>query len=274
MYETINVNNQTIFCGDCLEVMKELPDQSIDLVVTSPVYNIGCNYNTYDDNLSSEDYLQWMNNIFAQLHRLLKFDGALFLNVGGTCKEPCRAMEVCFEARKYFVLQNNIIWAKAITVGVADQSFGHFKPVNSDRFLNNIHENIFHFTKSGTNTIDRLAVGCHYQDESNISRWKHEDKQGPVNKRCRGNIWYIPYKTVKSKTEKFNHPAGFPEELVENCLKLQGIKNDMVVLDPFLGAGTTLVVCNKYNVKGMGVELDASYSNLARERISGKKEML
>jgi site-specific DNA-methyltransferase (adenine-specific) len=174
-------------------------------------------------------------------------------------------MQVCMAIAKNtpLILQNNIIWVKSISVN--DVSSGHFKPINSTRFLNDQHESIFHFTKTGEVHLDRLGIGVPYADKSNIERWKHDEKGGTKpDCRCRGNTWFIPYETVQKKKE---HPAGFPIGLPANCIKLAGIKPDMVVLDPFLGAGTTLLAANKLGVNGIGIELDESYCVMTLEKL-------
>ena len=89
-------------------------------------------------------------------------------------------------------------------------SRGHFKPISSQRFLNDCHEYIFHFTKSGRVEIDRLALGVPYQDKSNIARWSHTSGR---DRRCRGNTWFIPYETIQSRQKERPHPATFPVEL-------------------------------------------------------------
>jgi site-specific DNA-methyltransferase (adenine-specific) len=256
---------QTIIQGDCIEKMQELPAESVDVAVTSPPYNIGKDYKTYSDDLPHEAYLGWMEQVFVQIHRLLKPDGSFFLNIGSTCKEPHVATDVCREATKHFVLQNNIVWVKSISVlDEADwRSYGHFKPIVSGRFLNQTHESIYHFTKNGDLKIDRLAIGVPYQDKSNIDRWKHEGKV-KSDKRCRGNVWFIPYETVQSKKQ---HTAGFPVKLPEYCISLHGVRDGLVVLDPFLGAGTTLRACENLGVTGIGIELDQFYCDLAKDNL-------
>jgi hypothetical protein len=105
-----------------------------------------------------------------------------------------------------FVKQNDIVWIKVDTVdGVLS---GHFKPVTSKRYLHRAHELILHLTKFGDVVLDRLAVGVPFADKSNIKRRKHSQ-----DRRCGTNVWFIPYKTVQSKAQKFGHPAGFPVEL-------------------------------------------------------------
>lgn len=253
------IGKNTIINGDCFVEMQNMAAESVDVVVTSIPYNINLSYNTYQDNLPYQEYLDWLGKIFGEVKRVMKSNGSFFLNVAGTCKEPFKAMDVCQVARKHFSLQNNIVWIKSITVD--STSFGHFKPVTSKRFLNHQHESIFHLTKNGDVEVDRLAVGTPYQDKSNIERWKGVK----ADLRCRGNVWYLPYKTVKKKKQ---HPAGFPVELPEYCIRLHGVRDDLVVLDPFNGAGMTLLACQKLNCIGIGVDLDLDYCYIAKNNLA------
>jgi site-specific DNA-methyltransferase (adenine-specific) len=139
---------------------------------------------------------------------------------------------------------------------------GHYKPITGKRYLNQNREAILHFTHNGDVEIDRLAVGVPFTDKSNIARRGHA-----ADIHCAGNTWWIPYATVQSKAEKFDHPAGFPVELPERCIKLHGVKDGLVVLDPFLGAGTTLVAAQQLGCQGIGIEIDPTYCEVARRRL-------
>ena len=113
--------------------------------------------------------------------------------------------------RKFFVLQTTSHWVKSIALpndsGAGEISRGHFKPINSPRFLNDCHEYIFHFTPHGRTPLDRLALGVPYQDKSNISRWTHT---GGRDRRCRVTTWFIPYETIRQRAKDRPHPATFP----------------------------------------------------------------
>jgi len=254
--------------GDCIAGMKELPDQSIDLVVTSPPYNLGIGYTSYDDSLSSESYLKWSLEWASEVKRLLKDDGALFLNVGAAPAKPWMPHELALKLRDLFTLQNTIHWIKSITVEPRDGdplSVGHFKPINSKRFLNDCHEFVFHFTKFGDLPIDRLAVGVPYADKSNIARWGHTEGK---DKRCRGNNWFIPYDTIVSRKKDRPHPATFPVALASNCIALHGkAPSEMTMMDPFLGIGNAAIAAGEAGVaQFFGFELDEVYLEEACER--------
>jgi site-specific DNA-methyltransferase (adenine-specific) len=171
-----------------------------------------------------------------------------------------------------FLLQNTIHWIKSIAVEDRKgdlESHGHFKPINSKRFLNDCHEHIFHFTKSGQVEIDRLALGVPYQDKSNIARWSHSRGS---DLRCRGNTWFIPYETIQSREKERPHPATFPVQLVEWCIKLHGVSRVKTMLDPFLGIGNSAVAARRCGVKRfIGFEIDDVYLAEAKRRLEAPR---
>jgi site-specific DNA-methyltransferase (adenine-specific) len=253
---------------DCVIGMSALADASIDVAVTSPPYNLGINYGTYSDRGDRRLYLQWCREWATQVQRLLKPDGSLFLNIGSAPSNPMLPHEIVNELRELFILQNAIHWIKAISIEDREgelRSFGHFKPITSKRFLNDCHEYIFHFTKTGRVEIDRLALGVPYQDKSNIARWRHT---GGSDLRCRGNTWFVPYQTIQSRDKERPHPASFPVQLAEWCIKLHGVARAKTVLDPFLGIGNSAVAAKRCGVKHfIGFEIDEGYLAEARRRL-------
>src|SRR5204862_8018462 len=141
----------------------------------------------------------------------------------------------------------------------------HFKPNSSRSFLNDCHEYIFHFTTSGRVEIDRLALGFPYQDKSNIARWSHTCGS---DLRCRGNTWFIPYETIQSRAKERPHPATFPVQLAEWCIKLHGVARVETMLDPFLGIGNSAIAAQQCKVKNLiGFEIDEIYLSETRKRL-------
>ncbi|BAK85053.1 DNA-methyltransferase [Komagataeibacter medellinensis] len=245
--------------GDCVRAMRRMEAGSVDVVVTSPPYNIGLKYRTYRDRLAEEGYLDWMVQVAAEVRRVMRPDGSFFLNVAGSSAQPWLPFELMVRLRELFVLQNHISWVKSISVGM--DTHGHFKPVNSSRYLNRNHEHLFHLTLKGDVGLQRLDIGVPYKDKSNIVRRGHRQ-----DRRCRGDTWFIPYETVQGRAQKFHHPGTFPVRLPQMCIRLHG-KVAPVVLDPFMGTGTTLVAAVREGGQGIGIDLDTIYVNVARERV-------
>lgn len=255
------IGEQTVIRGNCLDVMARMEEASIDVVVTSPPYNLNMAYGAYDDSRTEGDYVDWIGEVASRIGLLLKPSGSFFLNITGSNSRPYIPFEVIVKLRALgWHLQNHITWIKSI--GIGSDSSGHFKPIPGRRFMHHNHEHIFHLTHTGAVSLDRLSIGIPFQDKSNIARRSH-----PRDLRCRGDTWFIPYPTVKSKSQKFWHPATFPMELPLWCIYLHG-QRPATVLDPFLGTGSTLVAAHFAGVKGIGIDIDPSYIETAKQRVS------
>lgn len=253
-------------------MLETFGDASVDAIVTSPPYNLGIRYRSYDDTMPRKEYLEWTANWVKGAARVLAPDGSLFLNVGAKPTEPWTAIDVAQAARPFLHLQNTIHWIKSIAIEKAlagaragleaDLAVGHYKPINSRRFLHDCHEFVFHFTKAGRTVLDRQAIGVKYQDQSNVGRWR----AAASGVRCRGNTWFIPYDTIQSREKDRPHPATFPPKLPEMCLRLHGLDRVGLVVDPFLGLGSTAVACAQLGVNFAGIEMDKGYLDQAVER--------
>jgi site-specific DNA-methyltransferase (adenine-specific) len=270
----VAVDGIRLYLMDCLEGMRALlPDGSVSVVVTSPPYNIGAKYGRYEDARPRKDYLHWIELVAQEVWRVLEPEGSFFLNMGNKPNDPWIAWDVANQVRPYMVLQNVIHWVKSIAIEKedlgnypnisGDVAVGHYKPITSPRFLHDNHEFIFHFTKTGRVALDRLAIGVPYQDKSNIGRWKIAQQ----DKRCRGNTWFIPYETIRSRKRQRPHPATFPVKLPEMCIRLHGLGRTRLVLDPFMGIGATALACIRLGVPCVGFEIDSDYLDWAGERL-------
>ena len=255
----------SFFLGDCVDLLADWPAGSVDVAVTSPPYNLGIAYNTFRDTMPRPEYLQWTSGWVQALTRVLAADGSLFLNVGSKPTDPWLAMDVAQAARHHLQLQNTIHWIKSIAIEKAlagarapldeDLAVGHYKPINSQRFVHDCHEFVFHLTPGGRTPLDRQAVGVRYQDQSNVSRWRAAGS----GVRCRGNTWFIPYDTIQNRDKDRPHPATFPVKLPEMCVRLHGRERVKLVADPFLGLGSTALACVGLGVDFVGFELDEAY---------------
>jgi site-specific DNA-methyltransferase (adenine-specific) len=247
-----------------------LAKESVDVIVTSPPYNIGINYQRYNDNLPKEKYIQWIENIGSIIKYVLKPTGSFFLNIGNKPTEPLLPFEVALCLGRQFKLQNVIHWIKSIAINKddigeypnihGDITVGHFKPIVSKKFLNDCHEYIFHFTNNGNTSIDKLAIGVPYQDKTNIGRWK----SAKYDRRDRGNTWFIPYQTIRKFDER-PHPSSFPTRLPEMCIKLHG--KSKLVVDPFVGIGSSAIASMKLDKFFIGFDVNKLYLDITAKRL-------
>lgn len=202
-------------------------------------------------------------------------DGSFFLNLGAAPRNPLLPHQLVLALTEGpgpgFILQNSFHWIKSITVTTtkgATVSAGHFKPINSQRFVNDCHEFVFHLTKSGTVRLDRRGAGVKYADKSNIARWKHT---GGADRRCRGNTWFVPYETIQSRANERPHPATFPVALAEQCIRIHGKGPATRMLDPFVGIGSAALAADRQQVASFtGIDIDPEYLAIARQRLAGE----
>jgi site-specific DNA-methyltransferase (adenine-specific) len=261
-----NFTPNSVYNIDCIEGMKKyLGDGDVDVIVTSPPYNLNIKYSKYNDTIPRQEYLDWIETVAGECNRVLNDKGSFFLNIGYTGKDPWVAFEVAFRLRDTFVLQNTIHWIKNISILkedagkypniVGDIAVGHFKPINSKLYLTKCHEYIFHFTKKGNVELEKLAVGVPYQDKTNIGRWKAAKQ----DLRDRGDTWFIPYETIWSADKQRPHPSTYPIKLPLMCIKLHGTERTKLVMDPFMGIGNTAIAAQRLGIDYIGFEIDESY---------------
>lgn len=251
--------------GDAIAELLKLPPESLDLVVTSPHYNVGTDYGDFKDDQPRDEYLLQMATLAVALKSRLKPEGSLFLNISGKPTDPWIAHDVANAFRPELVLQNEIHWIKSVTLDDG-RTVGQFRPLNSQRYVNACHEFVFHFTRTGNIHLDRLAIGVEHTDPSNLKRWKTAEEHGL---HCRGNCWLIPYETRQGKGL---HPCVFPETLPDWCLKLhglppEGLREGFVMCDPFNGLGASAVVAAYYGLDYYGFDLNASYLYESAEKV-------
>jgi site-specific DNA-methyltransferase (adenine-specific) len=266
---------RTFFHGDCLDLLGRLEAGSVDVVVTSPPYNLGVRYRSYEDTLPRAAYLRWTRQWIAAVARVLAPGGSLFLNVGAKPTDPWAGLDVARVARRVLTLQNTIHWIKSIAIDrdaaggaslARDLAVGHYKPINSARFVNDCHEYVFHFTHGGATPLDRTAIGVPYQDKSNVTRWAG----AAADRRCRGNTWFLPYDTIQNRDKDRPHPATFPVRLPEQCIRLHGRERARLVVDPFAGLGSTAVACVRLDVDFIGIDVDEVYLAEAARRTTAE----
>ena len=238
----------TIICSDSLIALKEMGNESVDIVLTSPPYNYGMEYDQHNDENKSEEYLEKIIDVFVECKRILKSGGRMIINIQPNYKQyfPTHHRITQRMLDEGLIWRGEIIWLKNNLKKLT--AWGSWKSPSCP-YLSYPFEFIEVFSK------DNLK---HIGDKVNIDITKDE-----FIKYVNGH-WSIAPET---KMKQYGHPAMFPEELVERCLKLFSYKGD-VVLDPFNGAGTTTFVANKLGRKYIGIDMSESYCKVAEDRIA------
>ena len=237
--------------GDCLAEMKGLND--VNLIVTSPPYNVNLGnnkykkdgYSEYDDNLPYDEYLSFMRKVFAICYEVLAKDGRMAINVGDgkNGSITTHADFITIAKRIGFIPITTIIWNKNNTSNRC--AWGSYLSAKAPSFPRGF-EYILVFGKTKT------------REQKGVSTISKEEWVEYTN-----GLWtFAPEKKQKS----FGHPAMFPLELPKRLIKMLTYEGDLV-LDPFMGCGTTGVACAELKRDFIGVELDANYYKTAKERI-------
>jgi adenine-specific DNA-methyltransferase len=248
----------TIHPGDCLSWLKTLPDASVDLVVSSPPYNIG---KEYESRRALKVYLDEQAEVLAECVRVMKASGSIFWQVGAY--SGGRGSLIPLDVRFFPILEdlgliprNRIVWIR--------QHGLHGRNKYSAR-----HEAVLWFTKSNDYkfNLDPIRVPQKYQNKKS---WKGENKGeltcNPLGKNP-GDIWI--FQNVKHNHEEQTvHPAQFPEDMIARIVLASTDEGD-VVLDPYMGTGTVAVVARDHGRSYLGAEIDAGYYSVAQRRIAG-----
>jgi site-specific DNA-methyltransferase (adenine-specific) len=239
-------NTQKLILGDCLKSMYEIESNSIDVIVTSPPYNkkglaggkikpgnqvwkkFNIDYSEYDDNLSEEDYSEWMVNILNEMMRIIKVDGSIFFNHKPRRHKNKVHLPTDFISKSDLNIYQLIIWNRLSSPNIRKD------------VLLPCTEHIYWLCKSKPKT---------YKDN--------------IDSKFNSEVWII------NPDRGNKHPAPFPKKLVETCLLLTSKEGDLV-LDPFLGSGTTAVVSDELNRNFIGIELDEKYLNITKSRLGIK----
>ncbi len=232
--------------------MKEIPDNSLHLMVTSPPYNVS---KEYDEDLSLKEYLQLLRNVFTETYRVLVYGGRACVNVANLGRKPYIPLSDHISQMMIdigFKMRGEIIWAKGAGAGVS-MAWGSWQSA-SNPVLRDTHEYILVFSKG---VFDR----------------KKGDKENTITKEqfmeWTKSVWTMNPESAK----KVKHPAPFPLELPYRLIQLYTFKGD-IILDPFMGSGSTAIAALKSERKYVGYDVDLEYIKIAEERITPYKQQL
>lgn len=244
-----------VYPGHCLDLLKSIPDESLQLVVTSPPYNIG---KEYEKRLQLDVYLQQQAQVIAECVRALSPQGSLCWQVGNYVDSgaiiPLDTVLYPIFSESGLRLRNRIVW--------------HFEHgLHCSRRFSGRYETIVWFTKSEDYVfnLDPVRVPQKYPGKKHFKGPKAGQYScNPLGKNP-GDLWVIP--NVKSNhVEKTDHPCQFPVELIERFVLSLTNEGDLV-FDPFLGTGTSIIAAIRHNRRGVGAEIVPKYVELARERV-------
>jgi modification methylase len=217
--------------GDCLEVMKQLPSESVDLVLTSPPYNLGNTHHTgnkrhkaYEDNLPEKDYQEWQVKVLQESYRVLKETGSLIYNHKNRIKQGVQISPYEWLFKTDFIIKQEVVWFNG------SQNFDkiRFYPMT---------ERVYWLAKSPKT---KLFNAINHHDLFGKEDWKAVGTKG-------------------------QHTRAFPEKMVSDFLLC--FPEAEIVLDPFMGSGTTGVSCKGLNRSFIGIEKNPEYFEIAKERI-------
>lgn len=224
--------------GDCLEVMKELPDESVDLVVTSPPYNIGNSQHTgskrhfaYNDNLPEEKYQQWQLEILQEFYRILKPDGSVMYNHKNRIKEGRQITPYEWLLKSPLIIKQEIVWVNR------SQNFDKCR-------LYPWTERIYWLAKSATT---KMFNNLNHNDVFDYREWKPTGTKG-------------------------EHTRAYPEEMAGDLIGL--FPDAKIILDPFIGSGTTAVAALNTGRFFVGIEKEPKYVEIACKRVKAAQAQL
>ena len=244
----------TIIASSC-ENMKDIPNNSLHLMITSPPYNVS---KEYDNDLSLNEYLSLLKNCFTETYRVLVDGGRACINIANIGRKPYIPLsdyvsKIMIEIG--FNMRGEIIWNKSAGAGIST-AWGSFQSA-SNPILRDVHEYILIFSK-GNYKRER---------DKNEKEFRHDNITKEEFIEWTKSVWTMNTESAK----RIGHPAPFPEELPNRLIKLFSFTND-IVIDPFMGSGTTAIAAIKNNRNFVGYEINKEYINLANNRILNLKE--
>lgn len=255
-----------IYCADCLDVMKDIEDGSIDLIVTSPPYNVGIDYANHKDNMSEDDYFSFIQLVSDELYRITKIGGRVCINIPfiGNSIFKTKSEKLIFYPNLYmpifeksgWTIRDFVVWVKT-----------------------NEAENPSSFCGNSTQWGSWLSPSCPYMRcfaevilvfhkiDKRLDHKGESDLTKDDFMEYTKNVWYFP---AENKRE---HPAQYPLELPKRCIKLYSYIDDLV-FDPFAGVGTTLLASKILDRHYLGCDISQEYVNIANKRIEDERAQL
>ncbi len=244
----MKIESNIIYLGDCIEIMKGLPSNSVDLIFADPPFNIGLKYDIYNDKKSYNDYFSWSDNWINEARRILKNSGSIYIAIGDEF-----AAEINIILKKSsFHFRNWIIWY---------YTFGQ----NQRKKFNRAHTHILYFSKDDTDfifNIDNIRV-------PSARQLVYNDKRANPNGKSPDDVWEYSSVCGTFKERIGNHPCQMPENLLERIILASTNEGD-IVIDPFGGTGTTAFVADRLKRKYITMDISDQYFEIITKRLNGQ----
>ncbi|MHA0305799.1 DNA-methyltransferase [Mesomycoplasma ovipneumoniae] len=233
--------NLKIICGNAIEELKKIESKSINLIVTDPPYNLNKDYGNNKDNLEFEEYLEFSRQWLTEAKRVLKDDGTIYIFMG---MRYISYIYSILEKELNMHFNSWITWFYTQGIGKTKG----FSPRHDDILMFTKHKSKFTFN------LDDIRVPQKFYRSINNMRGSNP-----------GNVWQFSHMHYCNKNRK-KHPTQKPEALYERMILASSNEND-IVLDPFVGSGTMLRVCQQTNRRGIGIEINEEYVQMCKERL-------
>ena len=236
------IDNQTLICGDAITKLKDIPDESVDLIVTDPPYNLKKDYEKTKDSLQFNEYLDFSRQWLKECKRVLSKTGTIYIFMG-----------MRYISYIYTILEQELgLYFNSWITWYYTQGIG------KTRGFSPRHDDILMFTKDEkkyTFNLDSVRIPQKYYRSVNNMRGANP-----------GNVWEFSH-VHYCNNNRYKHPTQKPEGLYERMILASSNVND-VVLDPFVGSGTLLRVCQQLNRQGIGIEINENYVELVKKRLA------
>lgn len=246
-----------VICGDCLEVMKYIPDKSVDLVLTDPPYNEDYKYRGSDYRDKRDDYYSFLEKIFIEIKRALKDNGSFYL------KHSSRQIDKIIPLlNKHFIFRNLIVWVSNSQAHPKMNYDSYYEPVyfhtKTEDYIFNKRAELRakppnYWSGEGKEFIG-LLVNCFYDIKKIQAGCLRKVEGGKIGK------------------EKL-HPCSMPIKLAKRIIKVSSNKGN-TIFDPFLGSGTTAVACKELDRHFIGIEINPEYCKIAEKRLANTMESM
>ncbi len=253
-----------VLTGDCVRVLAELPEASIDLAFADPPFNIGYEYDAYDDRKAKVDYLAWSETWLSAVRRVLKPTGSFYVAIGD---EYVAELKVRLDALD-LEMRNWIIWHYTFGVSCThkfNRSHAHilYYVVDPKRFTFNSGEVRVPSARQTTYADRRANPRGKLPDDTWVLRPQEDERLFKPD----SDTWYVS-RVCGTFKERTGHPCQMPEAVLERIIRASSRPGD-VVLDPFAGSGTTLAVAKRLGRRYLGIEWSPNYADQVRRRLDG-----